>query len=578
MLSKINYKLSLILCAAVALCAAVLLPNVANAEETPAYVQDEVIVSYKQSASEGASLAAEADAEVSLLAANSSEQLNSTTVVYKLKSGVSVEEAVAQLCADPRVEFAEPNAYVELCENEGPALSAFFVNDPFAETMQWALVDKNAEMEKVWAKSKVQKKVGVAVIDSGVYAQHEDLKNNLVGAVSVVGEDKDAEQDLGSGADIKGHGTHVCGIVAAEANNSLGVAGISYNANVLSIRAFYRTVTQPSSTSAEIVKAVEYALAHKDEFNIRVINMSFAFNNSGTGRQAVTDAIDKAWEQGVLCCVASGNNSTATNLKPTGFPALYEKAMAVGSIDYKHNKAASSNGDENLDVVAPGVDIHSTSSSGNYVNMSGTSMATPYVAATAALMWANNASLTPAQVASAIKETATDLGDAGKDDEYGYGQVNPLAAIEATDADEPEPSVDEADVHRLYNRYSGEHFYTTSTEERDDLVTLGWTSEDVGWVAPKTGTAPVYRLYNPYSGDHHYTMSEKEYADLEKLGWIQEGVAFYSSTDTNAVPVLRAYNPYATIGTHNFTTSETEQKAIVKLGWKDEGVGWYAQP
>lgn len=99
----------------------------------------------------------------------------------------------------------------------------------------------------------------------------------------------------------------------------------------------------------------------------------------------------------------------------------------------------------------------------------------------------------------------------------------------------------------------------------------------VGW-HPRRGRPPVYRLYNPYAGDHHYTISAEEYDYLEQVGWAQEGVAFYSSTDTNAVPVLRAYNPYATIGTHNFTTSETEQKAIVKLGWKDEGVGWYALP
>ena len=129
-------------------------------------------------------------------------------------------------------------------------------------------------------------------------------------------------------------------------------------------------------------------------------------------------------------------------------------------------------------------------------------------------------------------------------------------------------------MYRLYNRYTGEHFYTASATERDSLRRSGWTYEGTGWIAPTSGT-PVYRLYNPWvdGGDHHYTTSVSEYDALGRLGWRKEGVGWYSG---GSVKVYRQYNKYATTGTHNYTTSKAENDALVRLGWKAEGVGWYA--
>ncbi len=137
----------------------------------------------------------------------------------------------------------------------------------------------------------------------------------------------------------------------------------------------------------------------------------------------------------------------------------------------------------------------------------------------------------------------------------------------------PEPAKTQA-MHRLYNQWTGEHFYTASDAERARLVSVGWTYEGVGWVAPTSGDK-VYRLYNSYvdGGDHHYTMDVDEYEALEVLGWRQEGVGWCSG---GTVKVLRQYNKYATTGTHNYTTSKAENDALVRLGWKAEGVGWYA--
>lgn len=127
---------------------------------------------------------------------------------------------------------------------------------------------------------------------------------------------------------------------------------------------------------------------------------------------------------------------------------------------------------------------------------------------------------------------------------------------------------------RLYNPWSGEHLYTASTEEHDNLVELGWQDEGIAWTAPKTSSTPVYRLYNPYSGDHHYTMSEDEYNECAKRGWKQEGVGWYSD-DAKGVELYRGFNPYEAVGTHHYTASRTEIDTMVKNGWRDEGIAWY---
>ena len=132
-------------------------------------------------------------------------------------------------------------------------------------------------------------------------------------------------------------------------------------------------------------------------------------------------------------------------------------------------------------------------------------------------------------------------------------------------------------LQRLYNPNTGEHFYTSDSEEVLNLKALGWTDEGVGWTAPKESETPVYRLYNPYApgGDHHYTTSEEEYNALKDAGWVQEGVAFYSASETTGVKIFRWYNPYAASGTHHYTGSDVENSAIAQAGWSEEGIGFY---
>ncbi len=129
-------------------------------------------------------------------------------------------------------------------------------------------------------------------------------------------------------------------------------------------------------------------------------------------------------------------------------------------------------------------------------------------------------------------------------------------------------------MYRLYNPNSGEHFYTSNVGEKDNLVSLGWNYEGIGWYAPSKSATPVYRLYNKNGGEHHYTASVTERDRLVSLGWNYEGIG-WNSDDAQGVPIYRQYNPNAFANNHNYTASKTENDRLVSYGWRYEGIGWY---
>ena len=130
-------------------------------------------------------------------------------------------------------------------------------------------------------------------------------------------------------------------------------------------------------------------------------------------------------------------------------------------------------------------------------------------------------------------------------------------------------------IYRLYNPNSGEHFYTTSVQEKNHLVQVGWRYEGIGWQAPELSMQPVYRLYNPNAGDHHYTTNVNERNTLQTLGWKYEEISFYSD-EFKSIPLYRQYNPNAISGAHNYTTDKHENDTLVSLGWRAEDIAWYA--
>lgn len=147
-------------------------------------------------------------------------------------------------------------------------------------------------------------------------------------------------------------------------------------------------------------------------------------------------------------------------------------------------------------------------------------------------------------------------------------------------APSPAPTPDVGDtqeagqtMYRLYNPNSGEHFYTSSTIERDNVIEAGWNDEGVGWTAPGSGIK-VYRLYNPYAGEHHYTTSEEERDMLVSVGWIWEEGGWFSNP-AEGMPLYRAYNPNAFANNHHYTSDWGEFQTLLSVGWLDEGIGWY---
>lgn len=129
-------------------------------------------------------------------------------------------------------------------------------------------------------------------------------------------------------------------------------------------------------------------------------------------------------------------------------------------------------------------------------------------------------------------------------------------------------------MYRMYNPNSGEHFYTKDSNEKNQLWSVGWQYEGVGWNAPLSGWVPVFRLYNPNVGDHHYTRNKYEKDNLIANGWRDEGIGWYSE-ENETVPLYRSYNPNAKTGSHHYTVLKAEHDSLIRAGWRDEGISWY---
>lgn len=155
-----------------------------------------------------------------------------------------------------------------------------------------------------------------------------------------------------------------------------------------------------------------------------------------------------------------------------------------------------------------------------------------------------------------------------------FGQYE-LALLDASSQSASQSAASSRTMYRLYNPNSGEHFYTASSAEKDNLVSVGWNYEGTAWNAPGSGD-PVYRMYNPNVGDHHYTTSAAERDQLKSVGWNYEGVGWYSDS-SKKTPLYRLYNPNAVTGSHHYTTSAAERDHLKSVGWNDEGIGWYGK-
>lgn len=286
---------------------------------------------------------------------------------------------------------------------------------------QWGLPDIGAP--GAWGISEGAG-VAVAVIDTGVDDTHPDLAGHVVLYKNYVNTSASAKDD-------NGHGTHVAGIIAATRNNGTGGAGTAPKAKIY---AFKVLDASGSGSDFYVAQAIRDAVDHTPA---RIISMSLG-TEAPNGDPVISSAVAYAQSKGAVVIAAAGNNGVTT---PT-YPAAASGVVGVGAVDSANRLASFSNyGTTNLDVVAPGVNILSTYPGGAMQYMSGTSMATPFVAGAAAVVWAAHPELTASQLIAALQGTATDLGSSGRDASYGYGLVRIDAVltslVPATPAPEP---------------------------------------------------------------------------------------------------------------------------------------------
>ncbi len=228
--------------------------------------------------------------------------------------------------------------------------------------------------------------------------------------------------------DDNGHGTHVSGIIGATADNTVGVAGVSFGAKIMSLKA---SGSAGSFMTDHYVNAIRYAADN----GAKIINMSFGGTSTST---AAKNAVDYAYGKGVILFAAAGNDDTST----PDYPASYDNVVSIAATTNKDEKASFSNFNDKVDLSAPGQSIMSTMPSYvvgktagyglDYAYMNGTSMASPVAAGVAALVRWRNPGLSPLQVELLIETSSVDLGAEGFDTTFGAGRVNLAAALNNT--------------------------------------------------------------------------------------------------------------------------------------------------
>lgn len=411
---------------------------------------DEILVKYRSGAVP-ASRAQVASAVMGRVL-GSEPKLNCDRI--QLPSAVPVSLALSLLRNDPRVEFAEPNYVVKIFAAP---------NDPLYSTSQYAPQLTQANL--AWDKWSPKAEVVVAIVDTGVLMTHEDLTNKMFRQNgSVVGYDcQNGDSDP---TDDNGHGTHCAGIAAAEANNAKGVAGVggwSVEGNAYAVKVMPVKVMDASGSGymSTVAQGVIWATDH----GANVISMSLG---SSSNSSTLASAINYAYSKGVTVVAAAGNNASTT----PSYPGANNHVLSVASTDQNDGMSSFSNYGSWVLTAAPGSGIMSTLKSGGYGYMSGTSMATPFVAGEAAFLKAQDPTLTPDQIVSLITKNVDSINPAsGRTIAAGAGRVNVLKALNSLINQEPSPRLSTA-------------AYTASSIEGGVTATLRLTLDAV---APAEG-------------------------------------------------------------------------------------------
>ena len=392
-------------------------PRVAGGEDAPAYATDRVVVRWRDPGKAAHLQEAHGLTRIADLGDPGRATLLATR-------GRPVDEVLAELASDPAVAYAEPDYVIQLAEEVSTAVVS--VDDPYTAD-QYSL--DRMRVRDAWSIETGGSNI-VAVLDTGVSYVHPDLSGRVLRGYDFVNTDSDARDD-------NGHGTWVAGIIAANTNNGIGVAGISWSDKILPVKIMNSAGTgHTSDLTAGIIWAADQGA---DVINMSVGGFPYL--------QQVRDAIDYAWAKGAVLVGAAGNNRR----EELFYPASYPNVISVSATQADDEFTNWSSYGSAVDVSAPGAWVMTTdcggcspSSAGSptYVGISGTSFAAPNTAGVVALIRARYPSYTNAQVVDRLIRTVDDRGYLGRDNRYGHGRVNAFRAVGGSPAWIPIPPGD----------------------------------------------------------------------------------------------------------------------------------------
>ncbi len=386
-------KSRLAIAATVAIAAMAALPATVNAAQPERFAIGRILVS------PNAGLPAkEFNKIIKTHGAHAARKLNGTNV-YIVDMPPGREQALQQaLSRNPHVKFAELDGVLTMQQTPG---------DPYYAN-QWHMAKVGAPL--AWDTA-TGTGITIAILDGGVNSAHPDLAARIVPGWNFFDNNSNT-------ADVNGHGTKVAGVAGAIGNNAVGVAGAAWNAKIMPMRI--------SSATGAITyySVVANALVFAADNGARVANISYTVGHVASVQTAAQYMRNKG---GVV--VTSAGNTGLVDIR-ANTPTM----ITVAATDSADVRASWSTFGPTVDVAAPGVGIWTTTSTGGYAAVNGTSFSSPLTAGVVALMLSANPALQPSQVDAILTSTSDDLGTAGRDDYYGAGRINAARAVAAAKA------------------------------------------------------------------------------------------------------------------------------------------------
>ena len=411
-----------------------------------------------------------------------------TDAVVAAERGVPLSDHVVLLHVDPGSESTVAGRVAALpgvlgVEPDRVRDTAEIPNDPLYASEQWSHGLVNAAT--AWNTTTGDSSVQVAILDTGIDGDHDDLRDNLVEQVDL-SSGRAVSRTLGSDNDACniGHGTFVAGVVGAVGNNGLGVAGVAWDVSIVDV-----ALTSPASRCGILDSAIIGALAHVTDADrssgpVDVVNLSLGAVSDACPI-ALQTALDSARAVGTLVVSAAGNDRLRVD-GAVSIPASCNGVMSVAAVGDSGSVASYSNVNQWVDVAAPGGDsavgakIASTSAGGGYDTQEGTSFAAPYVAGVAALMRSVDPALSPDDLEAILERTASHQG-ASRDDELGWGLIDAGLAVAGAVNGSTEALVADPDFPVSTRTMSAERVKGASsvTEAIPQAVAMSqWTFDD----------------------------------------------------------------------------------------------------